>query len=91
MKVETCHLCRCPIAQPTTIDCVCCLLLQDSWEDEEDEKKDEEKLDSAPVAKLKPKTKLQEKIAEKEVWYIRRNESLIQLIILANDLLFCPL
>lgn len=52
------------------------LLLQDSWEDEEDEKKDEEKLDSAPVAKLKPKTKLQEKIAEKEVRFIRGNKSL---------------
>lgn len=42
------------------------LVLQDSWEDEEEEKKDEEKKEVAPP-QPKPKKKIQEKIAEKEV------------------------
>lgn len=45
---------------------------QDSWEDdEEEEKKDEEKSKPAAVAKVKPKSKLQEKIAEKEVCVVK--------------------
>lgn len=40
--------------------------LQDSWEDEEEEKKDVEKKDDAK-AKAKPKKALADKIAEKEV------------------------
>jgi hypothetical protein len=40
--------------------------LQDSWEDEEEEKKDEEKKETTPVP-AKPKKKIHDKIAEREV------------------------
>lgn len=43
------------------------VVLQDSWDlDDDEEKKDEEKSDSAP-APAKPKKKIQDKIAEREV------------------------
>lgn len=44
------------------------VILQESWEDEEEEKKDEEKTEVAPPAP-KPKKKIHDKIAEKEVSY----------------------
>lgn len=40
--------------------------LQESWEDEEEEKKDEEKTE-VPAAPPKPKKRIQDKIAEREV------------------------
>lgn len=42
------------------------VVLQESWEDEEEEKKDEEKVE-APAPPAKPKKRIQDKIAEKEV------------------------
>lgn len=45
------------------------LVFQESWEDEEEEKKDEEKKDVPPPA-TKPKKKISEKIAEKEVTFL---------------------
>lgn len=41
-------------------------VLQESWEDEEEEKKDEEKKELPPPP-AKPKKKILDKIAEKEV------------------------
>lgn len=42
------------------------VILQESWEDEEEEKKDEEKTELPPPPP-KPKKRIQDKIAEKEV------------------------
>lgn len=43
------------------------VILQESWEDEEEEKKDEEKTELSAPAPTKPKKRIQDKIAEKEV------------------------
>lgn len=43
--------------------------MQESWEDEEEEKKDEEKKE-LPAAPVKPKKKIADKIAEKEVSFV---------------------
>lgn len=53
------------------------LQFQDSWDlDDDEEKKDEEKSESAP-APAKPKRKIQDKIAEREVSFSSTNTTAV--------------